>query len=160
VEAMTPDLFQNIGGTLVAANAFATAHKCSSGTSQSRPFPARPVKREESAGHMIGPRLRASDSDSRSKLLTSDSGQSFDGETYVPELDRTRLKAQLIRIRELMRDGRKRTLAEIAQITGDPESSVSARLRDLRKIKFGMWTVTRSRRVGGLWEYQLGGKGF
>lgn len=84
---------------------------------------------------------------------------SFDGETYVPELDRTRLKAQLVRVRELMRDGRKRSLAEIAAVTGDPESSVGARLRDLRKAKFGMWTVTKTRRSQGTWEYWLGAKG-
>lgn len=83
----------------------------------------------------------------------------FDGETFVPELDKSRLKAQLVRVRELMRDGKWRTLSEISEITDDPESSVSARLRDCRKARHGLWTVNRRRRSPGLFEYQLGGKG-
>jgi hypothetical protein len=65
---------------------------------------------------------------------------------------------QLVRVRELMRDGKERTLAEISEITGDPEASVSARLRDLRRPKYGLWTVRR-KRIGSLYYYQLRGKG-
>lgn len=65
---------------------------------------------------------------------------------------------QLVRVRELMRDGKWRTLSEIADVTGDPEASVSARLRDLRRPKYGLWTVTR-KRAGSLYLYCLGGKG-
>ena len=65
---------------------------------------------------------------------------------------------QLVRVRELMRDGKERTLAEISEITGDPEASVSARLRDLRRPRYGLWTVKR-KRVGSLFYYWLGGKG-
>lgn len=82
----------------------------------------------------------------------------FDGATFDPEQDRTRLKAQLVRVRECMRDGKWRSLAEIAKITGDPESSISARLRDCRKPKFGLWTVNRLR-DGGTFFYSLRGKG-
>jgi hypothetical protein len=67
-------------------------------------------------------------------------------------------KEQLVRVREAMRDGKWRSLAEIAEITGDPEASVSARLRQLRTPKAGLWTVKRLR-VGSTYFYSLGGKG-
>jgi hypothetical protein len=37
------------------------------------------------------------------------------------------------------------TLQDIARETGDPEASISARLRDLRKPQFGGHTVERIR---------------
>lgn len=81
----------------------------------------------------------------------------FHGETFEPQLDTARLNAQLRRVRDLVIDGQWRTLREIAAATGDPEASVSARLRDLRKLKFGGWTV-KSRRRGeekrGIHEYR------
>lgn len=86
------------------------------------------------------------------------SGPSFDGKTYVPVLDRSRLARQILRVSSLMVDGSWRTLQEIAVSTGDPESSVSARLRDLRKPRFGGHTVSRRRRGEadkGLFEYRL-----
>lgn len=82
----------------------------------------------------------------------------FDGSDYDPELDRDRLTGQLYRIFNLMHDGRYRTLEEIATITGDPASSVSAQLRNLRKDRFGAHTVDKRRRgdkTSGLWEYRL-----
>lgn len=99
------------------------------------------------------------DSPRASRHEAAPSQNSFDGSTFVPELDRTRLKAQLVRVRELMRDGLPRTLSQIADATGDPESSVSARLRDLRKPRYGMWTVCRKRLPNGLHMYWLGAKG-
>jgi len=85
-------------------------------------------------------------------------GTGFGGDTYEPELDESRLKAQLNRVRKLMRDAEWRTLAEISEVTGDPQASVSARLRDHRKEQFGGHTVNRRRRGEGrrgLFEYQL-----
>lgn len=79
----------------------------------------------------------------------------FDGETYNHAQDGERLNAQLQRVRDLMKDGRWRTLSEIAAATHDPESSVSARLRDLRKERFGKHTVDRRRKSRGLYEYRL-----
>lgn len=79
----------------------------------------------------------------------------FDGKTYEHAKDGERLKAQLGRVSSLMADGRWRTLAEISDATGDPEGSVSARLRDLRKPKFGQHTVDRRRKSRGLWEYRV-----
>jgi hypothetical protein len=78
-----------------------------------------------------------------------------DGATYVHELDGQRLHRQHNRVCALMRDGVWRTLAEIAAATGDPEASVSARLRDLRKPRFGSYLVDRQRRGPGLFEYRL-----
>lgn len=82
----------------------------------------------------------------------------FDGDTYQPELDIDRLKSQLDRVRWLMEDGEWRTLAQIQGIIGGSESGISARLRDLRKEKFGSYIVNRRHRGEpsfGLFEYQL-----
>lgn len=81
----------------------------------------------------------------------------FDGSTYDPARDRARLQRQLARVREIMRDGQWRTLAELAAETGAPEASVSARLRDLRKQKFGALFVERRRVPGenGLHTYRV-----
>ena len=82
----------------------------------------------------------------------------YGGDTYEPELDGSRLGAQLAAVRSLMSDGRWRTLREISEATGASEASASARLRDLRKRKFGAREVLR-RRVGdpkaGLFEYRV-----
>lgn len=66
-----------------------------------------------------------------------------DGETYDHERDGARLNRQAHAVYALMRDQRWRTLAEIAERLGEPEASVSARLRDLRKEKFGGFLVER-----------------
>jgi len=82
----------------------------------------------------------------------------FDGETYEAEHDHGRLTAQNLRVWQVMRDGRWRTLQEIAEQTGDPEASISARLRDLRKPRFGGHAVdrrSRGERSRGLFEYRL-----
>lgn len=84
----------------------------------------------------------------------------FDGGTYDSDLDRDRLRQQLWRVFHLMKDGKWRTLFEIRNLTGlrDPTQSLSARLRDFRKEKFGSHTVNRRRRGEGrrgLFEYQL-----
>lgn len=74
-----------------------------------------------------------------------------DGVTYEPELDKVRLNAQMLRTYEALRDGMWFTLRRLS----DPEASVSARLRDLRKVKFGGHEVERRRVDGGLFEYRL-----
>lgn len=82
----------------------------------------------------------------------------FDGSDFDPHLDQARLGAQLQRIKSLMVDGVWRTLPEIKLATGDPEASISAQLRHLRKSRFGSWTVERRRRgepSRGCWEYRL-----
>lgn len=82
----------------------------------------------------------------------------FDGPVYEAVHDQARLTGQLLRVFELMHDGRWRTLAEIEAITGDPPASISAQLRHLRKRKFGSFIVDkrpRGDRAVGLWEYRL-----
>jgi len=85
----------------------------------------------------------------------------FDGQTYEPEHDEDRLGKQLERVRQLVLDGEWRTLDEIGAHSGAPPASVSARLRDLRKERFGQYNVERRRRGApkdGLWEYRINGK--
>lgn len=82
----------------------------------------------------------------------------FSGPAYDPHLDRGRLSGQIQRIFEYMRAGAWHTLPEIAAATGDPEASISAQLRHLRKERFGSHTVERRRRgeeAFGLHEYRL-----
>ena len=79
----------------------------------------------------------------------------FQGSTYSRERDRGRLFAQLQDVFALMKDGRWRTLGNIASATGHPEASVSARLRDLRKEARGGHTVERRYVGGGLYEYRV-----
>lgn len=81
--------------------------------------------------------------------------RAFDGATYEPHEDHARLKGQLQRVYSLMGDGRFRTLKEIAHEAGGTEASVSARLRDLRKPKYGARDVQRERVSGGLFRYRL-----
>ena len=83
---------------------------------------------------------------------------SFGGESFDPELDGDRLGRLLDRVQRLMLDGRWRSIPEIQRVTGGSESSVSARLRDLRKKQYGGWTVERRRRGNpkdGIFEYQV-----
>jgi hypothetical protein len=82
----------------------------------------------------------------------------FNGPDYDPALDHDRLINQVDRIRALMLDGRWRTLYEIRILTGDPEASISAQLRHLRKPRFGSYLVDKRRRgkgKSGLFEYRL-----
>jgi hypothetical protein len=81
---------------------------------------------------------------------------SFDGATVL-QIDTTRLATQLAKVFELMRDGKYRTLAQVASDAGCLETSASARLRDLRKRRFGSHEVV-SRQLAGsplVFEYRL-----
>ncbi len=82
-------------------------------------------------------------------------GFRFDGETYDHERDGARLTGQHGRVWSVLSDGEWHTLSDIARSTGDPEASVSARLRDLRKPKFGAHNVNREYVKSGLHRYQL-----
>lgn len=81
--------------------------------------------------------------------------QSFSGDTFSAPRDGMRLNAQLIAVKQLMADSCWRTLQDIAGYVHASEASVSARLRDLRKEKFGTHTVNRRHVQPGLFEYQL-----
>lgn len=82
----------------------------------------------------------------------------FDGADIDPKADNERLTGQIGRIYECMKDGHFRTLNEIALITGEPQTSISAQLRNLRKERFGGYKVerrARGERSDGLYEYNL-----
>lgn len=79
----------------------------------------------------------------------------FNGADYRPGRDDERLNGQIERVYALMKDGRWRTLSQIAATCGDPEASVSAQLRHLRKPRFGGHTVDRRYVGAGLYEYRL-----
>lgn len=82
----------------------------------------------------------------------------FDGPAFEPKHDQRRLTGQILRVFDLMRDSRWRTLSEIERVTGDPAASVSAQLRHLRKERFGSHVVdkrARGNRASGLWEYRV-----
>lgn len=81
----------------------------------------------------------------------------FDGVTFDASLDGSRLTSQLERVRAFMADGQWHTLTEIANSTGGTLPAVSARLRDLRKRRFGTLVVEHRRVPGsdGLFEYRV-----
>lgn len=79
----------------------------------------------------------------------------FDGTTFDPSEDRERLSRQLDRVRELMSDGEWHSLAYLAEKCRASEPSVSARLRDLRKDRFGGHVIERRREEGGLYLYRM-----
>ena len=78
----------------------------------------------------------------------------FDGETYDPIDDYDRLGKQMQRMIALMMDGDWYTLRMLADLVGGSEAGVSARIRDLRKRRFGCQTIERKRRAGGLYVYR------
>jgi hypothetical protein len=83
---------------------------------------------------------------------------SFDGETFCAAADGRRLSRQLRTIFDTMKDGHWRSPEEIEAVTGVGWASASARLRDLRKEKFGAFRVHRQRRGDaerGLFEYRV-----
>ncbi len=59
------------------------------------------------------------------------------------------------RVGKVVMDGKWHTLAEISEKTGDPEASVSARLRDFRKSKFGGFDVVHEKMPDGLFRYRV-----
>ncbi len=82
----------------------------------------------------------------------------FDGPDYDPELDGARLTGQILRVFACMDGAGYLTLEEIQQRTRDPQASISAQLRHLRKERFGGHTIDKRRRgkpTSGCWEYRL-----
>jgi hypothetical protein len=86
---------------------------------------------------------------------TKEATMRFDGSTFDAARDSARLGDQMAAVLSIMADGKWRTLAGIASETNAPEASVSARLRDLRKSRFGGHTVNREYLQRGLFQYQL-----
>jgi hypothetical protein len=79
----------------------------------------------------------------------------FDGSTFSEPEDGSRLRKQLARVQAHMLMSDWQTLAEIEAATGTPQASASARLRDLRKRRFGSYLVERRRRSPGTYEYRV-----
>lgn len=78
-----------------------------------------------------------------------------DGATYDRDRDLVRLNQQMQRVFDVVKDGKARTPKELEAETGDEWASISARLRDLRKAKFGGNQVQRLSLGGGLFAYRL-----
>ncbi len=79
-------------------------------------------------------------------------------ESLLTAFDKDRLNAQQKRVWRVMKDCQWRTFDEIQSVTGDPQPSISARLRDLRAQGL---IVERRRRGGpqsGLYEYRVTGR--
>ena len=85
----------------------------------------------------------------------------FDGQTYVRRLDRARLTSALQRVFYVATRNGWHSLAEIhheiREVFGErySEAGISARLRDVRKSRFGGHQMESRRRSGGLWEYRI-----
>lgn len=78
----------------------------------------------------------------------------FDGVTF-DVADERRLETQLGRTYVKLRLGEWETLASLATYTGSSEAGVSARIRDLRKPKWGNHTIEADRTDTGLWIYKM-----
>jgi len=79
----------------------------------------------------------------------------FNGADYNPERDDVRLTGQILRIWDVVHNGTWYTLKEIHSQTGDPEASISAQLRHLRKPRFGGHIVEREYINNGLYKYRV-----
>ena len=83
----------------------------------------------------------------------------FDGDTYDAGRDCERLTGALLRVYEALTAWRGRsgwlTLRQLAEHAGCSEASASARVRDLRKAKFGAHKIERTRLGKGLFGYRM-----
>jgi hypothetical protein len=79
----------------------------------------------------------------------------FDGETFDRERDGERLATLLGRVKAEMGDGQWKTLRHLAVKCKGSEASVSARIRDLRKPKFGGFNIEHRCVGSGVWEYRM-----
>jgi hypothetical protein len=79
----------------------------------------------------------------------------FDGDTYDPAKDHKRLSSRLEAVKRVAVGTGWWTVPELAKQVGGSETGTSARLRDLRKDKFGGYCVECRRVEGGVWEYRV-----
>ena len=79
----------------------------------------------------------------------------FNGPNYDAKRDDARLPGQLQRVFKAMKDGEWRSLGDIEEVTGDPQASISAQLRHLRKPRFGGHEVDKKYLGNGLYHYKL-----
>jgi len=81
--------------------------------------------------------------------------EKFNGSDYTPVLDDERLNKQMDRVKKVCSSGIPMTLSAIAKECGDPEASVSAQLRHLRKEKHGSHSVDKIHVSHGLYLYKV-----
>lgn len=79
----------------------------------------------------------------------------FDGESFDEARDGSRLRSQLGIVFRILCDGKPHTLDELAEAAGCSVASSSARVRDLRKDKFGGHRIHREYLGGGVWLYRM-----
>ncbi len=81
---------------------------------------------------------------------------SFDGYTYDPAKDGERLATLQQRVMRTMASGHWYTLRALQAICGGSETSISARIRDCRKSRWGNRVIeTRRTAEPGVWEYRM-----
>jgi hypothetical protein len=91
-------------------------------------------------------------------LLGFNRQPSFDGSTFEVEHDQSRLTKQLDVVREVLLGGQWHTPEQLEAATGYRWASISARIRDLRKSRFGAFVVERrscGERAKGCFEYRI-----
>ena len=81
--------------------------------------------------------------------------RAFDGETYVPARDFIRLNGQMRRVYDVMKDGEWHSLQQLIERCGGTAASMSARLRDFRKRKYGARVVDRRHVSEGFFLYRF-----
>jgi len=93
-------------------------------------------------------------------LFNPDSAR-FNGPDLKPSIDGARLTGQLNRVFQVMSAGHWLTLSQIRTAIiekfekHDPEASISAQLRNLRKTQFGSHTIDRENKGYGVFAYRL-----
>ena len=95
-----------------------------------------------------------------STLPLLDPAAAFDGKTYDAARDFDRLDSQLTLVRQALAGHAPMTLSQIQCELARKGchagvASISARIRDLRKKRFGAHKVTREYVGDGLWVYQM-----
>ena len=77
--------------------------------------------------------------------------------TFTEAQDGKRIARQREMVLKVMLPGDWRTLSQIEMLTGYPQASISARLRDFRKKEYGGYIVERERvpEAHGLWRYRV-----
>ena len=83
--------------------------------------------------------------------------QVITGSDYNPKLDKKRLETQMDQIKDFMlrRGNAFASLDLISNETDHPHASVSAQLRNLRKLGY---VIEKKRILDGLWVYRMTGK--
>lgn len=81
-----------------------------------------------------------------------------DGSTFSRSRDGVRLNEQCQDVFNFLSDNCWHTLREAHERTGHPEASISARIRDLKKERFGGFKISKRYINNGLWQYKMGGE--